>query len=106
MAMTLAWYSRNGSDWQEKRRSLAERDEPGVQPGPPGILLDLGVFLIGRFVFPIFGAILVGVRVRFVLELLVVGRLGFLILTTWLLTLGTRLHLAIRLFRIRLTNLV
>jgi hypothetical protein len=108
MAMALpAWYSRSPSGWQSEGRSLGrkesfgKRDEPGVQPGPPGSVLDLGFFLVGRFLVAFFGVILIVIRVVF--ELLVVGRLGFLILVTRLLNMGTRAHLANRLFRIDLT---
>jgi hypothetical protein len=107
MAMALpAWYSRSPSGWQSEGRSLGrkesfgKRDEPGVQPGPPGSVLDLGFVLVGRFLVHVFVVLVV---VRLVFEFLVVGRLGFLILTTRLLSLGTPAHLAIRRFRIDLT---
>jgi hypothetical protein len=59
-----------------REESFGERDEPGVQPGPPGSVLDLGFVLVGRFLVHVFVVLVV---VRLVFEFLVVGRLGFLI---------------------------
>ena len=65
-------------------RVLRSTGRAAVQPGPPGSVLDLGLFLVvGVLVL----VVVVFVGVHLVLELLVVvGRLGFLVLTTRLLT--------------------